>query len=97
MNVTGEITNLPKGKHGFHIHEFGDTTNGCTSAGPHFNLDKCEHGAPEDGKGRRHTGDLGNIESDGEKAVVNIKVGALVGHICIASNFRARKILFHFI
>lgn len=34
VTITGEIQNVPdKTKHGFHIHEFGDTTNGCTSAG----------------------------------------------------------------
>lgn len=34
VSVTGEIKNIPdKQKRGFHIHEFGDTTNGCTSAG----------------------------------------------------------------
>ena len=76
MCITGELSNLGKaGLHGFHIHEFGDTTNGCTSAGPHFNLDKCEHGGPQDGKGKRHTGDLGNITADDSgKAKVDIKV-----------------------
>jgi len=34
VTVTGEVQNVPeKQKRGFHIHEFGDTTNGCTSAG----------------------------------------------------------------
>jgi Cu/Zn superoxide dismutase len=34
VTVIGEIKNVPdKQKRGFHIHEFGDTTNGCTSAG----------------------------------------------------------------
>ena len=34
VTITGEIKNInDKTKHGFHIHEFGDTTNGCTSAG----------------------------------------------------------------
>lgn len=34
VTVSGEIKNIPdKQQRGFHIHEFGDTTNGCTSAG----------------------------------------------------------------
>lgn len=57
--VKVRVTGLTPGKHGYHLHEFGDTTNGCISTGAHFNPTKLTHGAPEDDV--RHAGDLGNI------------------------------------
>ncbi|XP_022251110.1 superoxide dismutase [Cu-Zn]-like [Limulus polyphemus] len=60
--VTGEIIGLSKGLHGFHVHELGDLSNGCTSAGGHFNPFEQDHGAP--GDRFRHVGDLGNVVAD---------------------------------
>ncbi|KAG2580744.1 hypothetical protein PVAP13_6NG362500 [Panicum virgatum] len=62
--VNVRVTGLTPGLHGFHLHEFGDTTNGCISTGPHFNPNNLTHGAPEDEV--RHAGDLGNIVANAE-------------------------------
>ncbi|KAI9884063.1 MAG: hypothetical protein M1823_004153 [Watsoniomyces obsoletus] len=63
--ITYDITGYdPNAKRGMHIHQFGDNTNGCTSAGPHFNPHAKTHGAPDDEE--RHVGDLGNISTDAQ-------------------------------
>lgn len=94
VRVTGQVTGLKPGKHGFHIHQFGDTTNGCISAGPHFNLDKCEHGAPEDPKGQRHTGDLGNIVA-GEDGVANVDIKDAFLSLSGANSVLGRSLVVH--
>ena len=37
FSIEGRVTGLSPGKHGFHIHQWGDLSNGCDSTGPHFN------------------------------------------------------------
>ena len=63
IKVTADVMGLSPGKHGFHIHEFGDcTAPDGTSAGGHFNPENQPHAGPDQAK--RHVGDLGNIEAD---------------------------------
>jgi Cu-Zn family superoxide dismutase len=63
IRVVADLSGLTTGKHGFHIHEFGDgTAADGMSLGGHFNPDNTMHGGPDDKN--RHVGDLGNIEAD---------------------------------
>lgn len=71
VTITGKIYGLTEGLHGFHVHEKGDVSMGCMSAGAHFNPENVTHGAPEDTV--RHVGDLGNIQADAAgEATINI-------------------------
>lgn len=45
-HISYRITGLTPGKHGFHIHDKADFSNGCVSAGPHYNPHKVAHGGP---------------------------------------------------
>lgn len=63
LHITADISGLTPGKHGFHIHEFGDCAcDDAVCAGDHFNPTNQPHGDPASDK--RHVGDLGNIEAD---------------------------------
>ncbi|CCE64785.1 hypothetical protein TPHA_0I02840 [Tetrapisispora phaffii CBS 4417] len=79
--VTYEITgNTPNSERGFHVHEFGDVTNGCTSAGAHFNPFNKTHGHPNSED--RHVGDMGNIKADAKgvaKGAFTDKLVKLIG------------------
>lgn len=73
VHVTGTVTGLGEGAHGFHIHEFGNLTDASSgqSAGSHFAPEGSPHGRPSDAE--RHVGDLGNIVAGADgKATVDI-------------------------
>ena len=55
--IKGTIKGLTPGLHGFHIHEFGDMSDGCKSMGGHYNPDGVDHGDLKQG----HVGDLENV------------------------------------
>ncbi len=88
VKVVAHIEGLTPGKHGFHIHEFGDcSSKDGSSAGGHFNPASSPHGSPE--AAQRHAGDMGNIEAD-QSGVANLEYndpvmklsghGAIIGH-----------------
>ena len=72
VEISGEITGLTPGKHGFHIHEFGDMSSADGLAtGGHFNPAMHKHGGPHDTN--RHAGDFGNIEAGADgKATIKV-------------------------
>jgi superoxide dismutase, Cu-Zn family len=57
INLNGFKNSSP---HAIHIHEFGDISNGCMSAGPHFNPTGTTHGTRMIKGMPRHAGDLCN-------------------------------------
>ena len=88
VRVVANITGLKPGKHGFHVHEFGDcSAPDATSAGGHFNPTNDPHAGHD--ADERHMGDLGNIEADSSgKAQLNltdkkIEIDAIIGKAVI--------------
>lgn len=92
VDVTGEITGLTKGTHGFHVHEFGDTTNGCVSAGAHFNPHGKDHGGPNSDV--RHVGDLGNVEA-GADGVAKVNISDKLISLSGDHNIIGRTLVVH--
>jgi len=72
VELAGKVSNLTPGKHGFHVHEFGDLREPAgKAAGGHFNPEGHDHGGLHSEE--RHAGDLGNIEAD-ESGNAEVKV-----------------------
>ncbi|GFY01475.1 superoxide dismutase [Trichonephila clavipes] len=92
VTITGQISGLGSGLHGFHVHQYGDLSQGCASAGGHFNPFGKNHGAPSDEE--RHMGDLGNIEA-GQNGVANINIVDHQLRLCGPLSIVGRAIVIH--
>jgi Cu-Zn family superoxide dismutase len=69
VKVVADITGLAPGKHGFHIHEFGDVSDSAKamSTGGHFDPAGTHHHElvpPDHSVGAHHAGDMGNLVAD---------------------------------
>lgn len=88
LAYTTEASGLKPGKHGYHIHLYGDCSAADgTSAGTHFNLKGSSQNPPKDID--HITGDLGNLDVDADGTahdsgvIKNAKLTgnkAIVGH-----------------
>lgn len=68
VRVTVDLTGVPEGVHGFHIHEFGDcSADDGSSAGGHFNPIGTHHAGP--GDALHHAGDMGNLVAGPDEKV----------------------------
>jgi superoxide dismutase, Cu-Zn family len=94
VQVQAEITGLTPGKHGFHVHEYGDCSAADgSSAGAHFNPTKQPHAGPD--ADARHVGDMGNVEADAAGAA---KVDYLDHNMSLANDERSiigRSVVVH--
>ncbi len=85
--VQAELSGVPAGKHGFHVHEYGDASSpDGKAAGSHFDPKMAKkHGDPSKND-VRHLGDLGNIEASADgKATYDatypdLPIDVIVGH-----------------
>jgi Cu-Zn family superoxide dismutase len=93
VKIHYRITGLSDGKHGFHIHQYGDLTDGCTSACSHFNPFNKSHGGLHGEE--RHLGDLGNITSKNNIASGNLFAKEVSLESCGKTSIIGRMIIVH--
>lgn len=91
--IVADVEGLSEGKHGFHIHEFGDISKSDgTSAGGHFNPEHKDHAGPQDEM--RHAGDFGNIIADTDGNAHYERVDSLISFKGV-NNIIGRSIIIH--
>jgi superoxide dismutase, Cu-Zn family len=62
VQVKVDLTGVPPGVHGFHVHDKGACGDNGMAAGGHFNPMGTNHGAPD--ATPHHSGDFGNVNAD---------------------------------
>jgi superoxide dismutase, Cu-Zn family len=94
LHVHGKVSGLSSGKHGFHVHQYGDLsdTEEGQSAGGHFDPHGKPHGARD--AEERHIGDFGNIEA-GEDGVANVDFTDPVATLSGEYSILGRSIVVH--
>lgn len=66
VRISGHIRKLPEGRHGIHIHRFGNLLKtDCSKCGGHWNPTNATHGSRTSSVS--HAGDMGNITADNEE------------------------------
>jgi Cu-Zn family superoxide dismutase len=94
VRVIADVDGLSPGKHGFHIHQYGDcSAPDATSASGHYNPEGRPHGLPPGAE--RHAGDLGNLDAN---ATGHAHKEMMVGDISIDGTLKpilGRAIIVH--
>jgi Cu-Zn family superoxide dismutase len=94
VSVQVELQGLKKnGVHGFHIHEYGDMSDQCTSMCSHFNPTNSNHGGPH--SKIRHVGDLGNLRADKDGKVKITFTDPLIKLTGTKCNIIGRGLIIH--
>lgn len=91
VDVNADLTGVPPGVHGFHIHDKGTCADNGNAAGGHFNPMNMPHAAPD--AQSHHAGDFGNVTADANGEIhthfntrsVTVREGATsaVGHAVV--------------
>jgi Cu-Zn family superoxide dismutase len=91
VDVQVDITSVPPGVHGFHVHDKGDCSDNGNAAGGHFNPLNMPHAGPD--AQSHHAGDFGNVNADANGEVhthfntrsITVRAGttSVIGHAVI--------------
>lgn len=94
VQMSGNISGLAPGEHGFHIHQNPDCGDGGQAAGGHWNPQNTPHGAPDDAPSNRHAGDFGNITA-GDDSTAAVDVSYARSELSLPSDLMSHTLMIH--